>query len=100
MKAVRGCVNGNCVARKNRIHYKSTDDYCPKCGRPLSFVCRDCFKQMPDDTQQYCVECAAKHKDRQDHFKEGAEKFGTVLLAAAGSVAVGVKMLLKGIKKE
>ena len=65
MGAVKGCVNEDCVACRKKTHFKKTDDFCPKCGKPLFFVCADCHTQLPGD-KKYCIVCVAEQKDKRD----------------------------------
>ncbi|MDO4976761.1 MAG: hypothetical protein Q4E53_05805 [Eubacteriales bacterium] len=48
VKAFKGCVNEECIARIKKISYKNTDEFCSKCGLPLSFVCKDCWMELED----------------------------------------------------
>lgn len=52
MRAFKGCVNLDCDAYK-KIHYKKNDQFCVKCGSPLSFVCAGCWKPMESDEERY-----------------------------------------------
>lgn len=88
MGKIKGCGNESCEAQKKKITYKESETFCSKCGSPLIYVCKDCYTQLPNDTEKYCVRCLAKHEDRKDK----AKKF------AAGALAVGGVILTYGKK--
>ena len=49
MKRFKGCLNNDCCEYTKKRLYKESDNFCVKCGSKLNFVCKDCFKQLPDD---------------------------------------------------
>lgn len=100
MGMVKGCINEKCIARKKKIHYKKTDEFCSKCGNKLFYVCADCFKQLPDDSQKYCITCAATRKDKKDAAKNGAKKIGGGVLAVGGIVLSAGKIVVDVIRKK
>lgn len=100
MGMVKGCLSENCIARKKRIHYKKTDEFCSKCGNKLSYVCADCFKQLPDDSQKYCITCAANRKDKKDTAKSAVGKIGGGVLAVGGIVLSAGKIVADVIRKK
>ena len=65
-KALKGCINDGCVAKQKKMHFKDSDDYCPKCGQPLYYVCKRCGMQLPDNTKKYCLRCENELKDKKD----------------------------------
>lgn len=71
--AMKGCTNENCVARKRKIVFRDTDRFCTRCGKPLSYVCRNCWKELPDDTQLYCSECTEKKQNSRNWLDAIAE---------------------------
>lgn len=81
MKAFKGCTNIECIAYK-KTHYKKEDKYCPKCGKPLSFVCAECWKPLEDGSEKYCISCKAKKEQKR------AEQMGAVKKVGAGVVGV------------
>lgn len=89
MRVIKGCGNESCEAHKRKITYKETETFCSKCGKKLVFVCKDCYTQLPNDDEKYCVRCNAKHEDRKDEAKKVATKVGGVVIAV-GSVVGGV----------
>ena len=89
MKVIKGCANDSCMAHKKKLTYKEADIFCSKCGKELVFVCKDCYTQLPNDNEKYCVRCNAKHEDRKDKVKK---------VAAGGALAVGGLVLKFGKK--
>lgn len=92
MKKNKGCCNESCEAHKKKLIYKETEAFCSKCGRPLVYVCKDCYTQLPADTDKYCVRCFAKYEDRKDKFKKVGAGVG------GGALAVGGVMFKYGKK--
>lgn len=105
MKAFKGCTNSNCRAYK-KIHYKKEDQFCVKCGQPLSFVCAECWKPMEEDRERYCISCRALKEQNREKAIENAKKVGmgaiTVMSIVAGAVhKIGDNSdeIVKGAKK-
>jgi len=71
---IKGCSNESCEIRKNKIKCKKSDAFCSRCGSPLTYVCKDCYTQLPDANEKYCVRCKAKHE-------------GKIPMGAAGGIA-------------
>lgn len=86
MRMIKGCGNESCVAHKKKITYKETETYCSKCGKSLVFVCKDCYTQLPDDDEKYCVRCNAKHEDRKEEAKKVVAGVGVGALAVGGII--------------
>ncbi|HZK61778.1 MAG TPA: hypothetical protein VFC41_06850 [Anaerovoracaceae bacterium] len=86
MGYIKGCGKESCEAHKKNIIYKESEAFCSKCGSPLVYVCKDCYTQLPEDTEKYCVRCFAKHEDS----KEKAMKVGASVVSAAFAVGVGI----------
>lgn len=84
MAKIKGCTNSRCVAHTKKITYKKSEDFCSKCGQPLSFVCKSCYTPI-EKSQKLCVMCQAKVDDRNDKIKEVA---GQVGVAAVGLVTL------------
>lgn len=64
MRAFKCCVNLDCDAYK-KIHYKKNDQFCVKCGSPLSFVCAGCWKPMESDEERYCIGCTTEKEQKR-----------------------------------
>ena len=86
MRMIKGCGNESCAAHKKKTTYKETETYCSKCGKSLVFVCKDCYTQLPDDDEKYCVRCNAKHEDRKEEAKKVVAGVGVGALAVGGII--------------
>ena len=83
-KAVKGCMNQECIANQKKINFSLDYDHCPKCGQKLSYVCKDCRMELDDDTRRYCLRCESRRKDDREQmgkvimgkFGAGAKKVG------------------------
>lgn len=94
MRKIKGCGNESCEAHKKKIIYKEAETFCSRCGNPLVYVCKDCYTQLPDDVEKYCVRCLAKHEDRKEKAKKVAAGVGGGALAIGGVIlTVGKKAL-------
>ena len=99
--AVKGCTNITCAAYHKRITYKKSDDFCSKCGQPLTYVCKKCFSPVENMNDKYCVACAEEMAEKREQMKASAVKAGKVALKA-GEIAIKVAPFaasIPGIKK-
>ena len=95
MKAIKGCINNECVAYQEQVVFKKEEKYCTKCGEPLSYVCKRCHVPLDNDSEKYCVRCTAA---RQDHVAKNKKKVAGAV-GAAGAAAIGVGgIVVKGGK--
>ena len=92
MGKIKGCGNESCETHKKKITCKESEAFCSKCGSLLVYVCKDCYTQLSDDAEKYCVRCLAKHEDRKDKAKKVAAGVG------GGALAVGGVILTYGKK--
>lgn len=99
MKAIKGCTNPECKECKKRIHFKEDDEFCSKCGNPLSFVCADCWKAMDNNSERLCMSCKALRDDKRDKAIENAKNGGKLLLAGAATLAGVAGSLSKDVVK-
>ena len=90
----KGCGNELCESHKKKITYKNSEAFCSKCGSPLVYICKECYTQLPDDTDKYCVRCLAKHEDRKDKAIKVAAKVGGGALAVGGVILTYSKKAL------
>lgn len=101
MKAIKGCTNFECKAYK-KIHFKKDDQFCTKCGKPLSFVCAECWKAMENDTEHYCMSCNALREQKRvqmiDSAKGAIAGIGTVA-SMVGAAALNANKLADNSKK-
>lgn len=93
MGKIKGCGNESCEAHKKKIAYKKSEKFCSKCENRLVYVCKDCYTQLPNDSDKYCVRCIAKHEDRNDKAKQ------VVALAIGGVILTFGKKALVVAKK-
>ena len=81
-----GCPN--CQEKLNRKTIT-----CPKCGGRATFICAECFKELPDGKHNYCGFHLQERRQQQmqtlKHVGEGA----------VGVVAVTVTMVSKPVKE-
>ena len=83
MGRIKVCANEPCEAYKKKNAYKDSEVFCSKCGSPLVYVCKDCYTQLPNDTDKYCVRCLAKQDDRKDTAKKiVGVGFGVIAVAS------------------
>lgn len=101
MKRVKGCLNRNCSEYKKR-YFKSTDDYCNKCGAKLSYVCKQkgCFKQLPDDeNEEYCPIHLTERQDKRAKLGKAAGKALGITVGVVATVLSAVKFVNDNAKK-
>jgi hypothetical protein len=99
MGDIKGCGIESCVARKKKITYKESEVFCSRCGSSLVHVCKDCYTQLPDNSEKYCVRCLAKHQDRKDKAKKVAVGVGGSALAVGGVILTVGKKVFDVAKK-
>ncbi len=92
-KAVKGCLNKECVANQEKKNFGEHYDFCPKCGQPLSYVCKDCRMALEDNSRKYCVRCESKHKDDR-------EQIGKVVVGKAADGAKNARNFATGTAKK
>jgi len=99
MEKIKGCGNESCEAHKKKLKYKESEAFCSKCGKPLVYVCKDCYKPLPAATDKYCVRCLAKHKDRNDKVKKVAVGVGGAALTVGSLIFKPVRKVLFDVVK-
>ena len=95
MKAIKGCVNAACSAHKKKTVYKDAESFCSICGSPLEYVCKNCFTQLPDGKEKYCVRCKAERDDKTEHRKKALVAIGTGALTVVTVVATKGKKVFE-----
>ncbi len=90
MGKIKGCGNESCETHKKKITYKESEAFCSKCGSPLVYVCKDCYTQLPDNSEKYCVRCVANREDRRDKTKKIVAGVGS------GAAAVFIAIFTRG----
>ena len=98
MGKIKGCGNESCVAHKKKITYKELEAFCSKCGSPLVYVCKDCYTQLPDDTEKYCLRCNAMHKDTKDKAMKILAGISSGALVVGGAILTHGKKVLNVVK--
>jgi len=91
MAKVKGCLRKGCIANSKKTKYKTTDNFCLKCGDNLHNVCKSCYTKLDDDVAKYCVRCLAEKHDRKHKTAAAA---GTAGVAGIGVIA-GRKQILE-----
>ena len=86
---MKGCTNITCAAYHKRTQFKKTDDFCSKCGQPLSYVCKKCHTPVDGASIKYCLSCAEEMAAKREMMKEKAVKAGKVAMQV-GEVAIKV----------
>lgn len=64
---IKGCPNEQCEMHIERKKQDSANDYCPKCGAKLTYVCAKCFREIEDTPEKYkiCLSCYKKAKEKK-----------------------------------
>jgi hypothetical protein len=89
MSRVKGCTNENCIAKKKKITYKESDDFCSKCGGKLSYVCPKCYTKLPEGiSDKLCARHLAEKEDKRDERKKRNAKIAAAIIVPIGTVAV------------
>ena len=92
----KGCPNEECERHQNKVKLKATEEFCPKCGTPLIFVCAKCFREIEDIDPKHriCKLCEAKQEEKRAEIvkkvKRGGEKAAVKAGEIAGNIAGGV----------
>lgn len=95
-KRVKGCPNSDCENHIKKLRFKTTDEYCSKCGEPLVFVCKKCFSEIQDSGPEHtkCTHCMeeaqAKKEQYIDKAKDIAKKAGGAVVGVGGAIVVNV----------
>ena len=88
--------------QKNKM--KAEDEYCPKCGAELVFVCKKCFKEIQDidEDHRICNHCIEEAQEKKEKRIEKVKDYGKKAAVAAGTgvLAVGGKIVTKVMKDE
>ena len=103
-KRVKGCSNPECVNHIKKIKMKAENEYCPKCGAELVFVCKKCFKEIQDidENHSICTHCIEEAQEKKEKRIEKVKDYGKKAAVAAGTgvLAVGGKIVTKVMKDE
>ena len=95
-KRVKGCPNENCIDHQNKVKQRVENDYCPKCGCKLVYVCSNCFSEIEDlgPEHRVCRACEAKAAEKAAHrrevLKQAGEKVGGAAFAVGSAIVTAV----------
>lgn len=92
-KRAKGCPTENCVMHTEKVKQSADNDFCPKCGAKLVYVCKKCFRQIEDvdPKHQICELCEAKAEEKHREWKDKAKGIaakGIIPVAAIGASIV------------
>ena len=102
-RRAKGCPNESCPMHNEKKKQPAKNEYCPKCGSRLIFVCEKCFEEIEDIDYSHrkCKRCeaeAAEKKEKvKDAVKNAAGKAGAAGVAVVGSAAAGIQK--EGVKQ-
>lgn len=99
MKRNKGCPDEACEAHVRKIKYKSSDQFCSKCGSELVYVCKGCYTILPNASNKFCTRCISKTEDRKDKFMGAANKIGGGMATFGVAAAALGKIVLDKYKK-
>lgn len=87
-KRKKGCPNTICEMHENKVKQKKENDYCPKCGAKLIYVCSKCFKEIQDiDTNHHiCKKCEIEKEEKVAKRKEAVKKCSVPVIAVVTSL--------------
>ena len=91
-KRAKGCPNPSCENHIKKVKIKASDDFCPKCGEPLIFVCKKCFCEIQDLGMEHtkCTHCMEEAQAKKEQRIEMAKDYGKKAAVAVGGVIVAV----------
>ncbi len=98
-RRVKGCPNEKCVMHLDKKKLDSDNEFCPKCGTKLIYVCARCFTEIEDlgTSHRKCRHCEAEAEAK----KEKAKELGKKAIAKAGAAGVTVGgAIVAGMQKE
>lgn len=102
-RRIKGCPNESCVMHSNKKKYEADNDYCPKCGTKLIYVCSKCFTEIEDidENHRKCKRCEAEADVKKEKAKELGKNVAGKVVAAGATVgtAVVAAMQKEGVKQ-
>ena len=98
-RRAKGCPNETCPMHKEKKKQSAENEYCPKCGSRLIFVCEKCFAEIEDIDYSHrkCKRCEAEAAEKKEKTKD-AVKNAAGKVSVAGVAVVGAAVA--GIQKE
>lgn len=91
-KRIKLCSNEACEMHQKKVRQKAEMYYCPKCGRPLRFVCKECFREIEDlgPDHAVCALCSANHEQQRNNRIDAVRKIGGAAAGAVMSAAAAI----------
>ena len=91
-KRKKGCPNESCERHQKKIKLKASEEFCPKCGSKLIYVCSKCFRQIEDldPSHKTCKYCDASGQQRKDAAVDKAKKVGKAGIGLVTPVVIGI----------
>lgn len=91
-KRKKGCPNELCERHQKKIMLNATEEYCPKCGTKLIYVCSKCFREIEDidPNHKTCSLCDAEAQEKKEFVVDKAKQAGKAVAGVVAPVAVGV----------
>ena len=89
-KRKKGCPNKNCQMHVKEVKQDAENEFCPKCGSKLVFVCTNCFSEIEDKGTKHriCEICKVKQQEKREKAKEQAKGIAKKAAAPVGAIAM------------
>ena len=91
-KRAKGCPTENCVMHTEKVKQSADNDFCPKCGAKLVYVCKKCFRQIEDvdPKHQSCELCEAKAEEKHREWKDKAKGIAAKGIIPVAAIGAGI----------
>ena len=91
-KRAKGCPTENCVMHTEKVKQSADNDFCPKCGAKLVYVCKKCFRQIEDvdPKHQICELCEAKAEEKHREWKDKAKGIAAKVIIPVAAIGAGI----------
>ncbi len=102
-KRKKACPNEECERHQKKIMLKATEEFCPKCGTKLIYVCAKCFREIEDIDPKHkiCSLCEAKEQEKKVAAADKAAKAGKVAAGFVGTIVIGAgAKIAKNLEKD
>ncbi len=88
----KGCPNPDCDCNKRKVKYNPDNEFCPKCGFKLVYVCVKCYKEIEDRGPEHriCDLCEAEKAERNEVAVDKVKAVAGKAVAGIGVVGAGV----------
>ena len=99
----KGCPNESCERHQKKIMLKATEEYCPKCGTKLIYVCSKCFREIEDIDPKHriCSLCEAEGQEKKDAAAGKAKNAGKAVAGVVVPVVVAAGgKIVKDLQKD